>query len=226
MIQRRDTLAYIEFIRGKYTPAVVAEADGGGYAAAEDLRKLLEAMTQAEQDRICTHTFEHLWRKMWGDASRSHRTNYDLSQAKFAQVQPHLPALVARYRSRWTEAEWGFPKGRRNIGETDLQCAYREFQEETGLSREKVGLVLNMEPLTEVFFGTDAKHYAHKYYLGMCDEGTEVCHDMRNPHMRREIGGIQWMKLDIALEKIRPASVEKRQVLLKVAGILKNFALA
>ena len=29
--------------------------------------------------------------------------------------------------------EWGFPKGRRNMHESDLDCAKREFEEETGI---------------------------------------------------------------------------------------------
>jgi hypothetical protein len=41
--------------------------------------------------------------------------------------------------------------------------------------------------------------------------------------MMREIGDIRWCTLNDALEKIRPENVEKREILLKVARILRNF---
>jgi 8-oxo-dGTP pyrophosphatase MutT (NUDIX family) len=43
---------------------------------------------------------------------------------------------------------WGFPKGKANPGETSLQAAKRELQEETGLLVEKV---LRENPLIEQY---------------------------------------------------------------------------
>ena len=40
--------------------------------------------------------------------------------------------LVKESQTNWLTPEWGFPKGRRNYQETDITCAYREFNEETG----------------------------------------------------------------------------------------------
>ena len=34
--------------------------------------------------------------------------------------------------SNWIEPEWEVPKGRRNLNESDIDCALREFTEETG----------------------------------------------------------------------------------------------
>jgi hypothetical protein len=41
--------------------------------------------------------------------------------------------------------------------------------------------------------------------------------------MTREIGAIQWLTLEQALQKIRPDNVEKREILLKTGRILRNF---
>jgi NADH pyrophosphatase NudC (nudix superfamily) len=41
--------------------------------------------------------------------------------------------------------------------------------------------------------------------------------------MAREIGDIGWFTLEEALAKIRPESVEKRELVLKVGRILRNF---
>ena len=37
--------------------------------------------------------------------------------------------------------EWGFPKGRRNYQENDIDCATREWEEETGYSRNQIKMV-------------------------------------------------------------------------------------
>lgn len=34
--------------------------------------------------------------------------------------------------------EWGFPKGHKESGETDIECALREVKEETGIDRHKI----------------------------------------------------------------------------------------
>ena len=47
--------------------------------------------------------------------------------------------------------------------------------------------------------------------------------NINNPHMVREIGGIQWCSLDEAISKIRPDNVEKREILLKAGKIMRNF---
>jgi hypothetical protein len=41
--------------------------------------------------------------------------------------------------------------------------------------------------------------------------------------MRREIGSLGWFTLNEALGKIRSDNVEKREVLLRVGSLLRNF---
>ena len=54
----------------------------------------------------------------------------------------NLEKLINESSKKWTEPEWGFPKGRRNYQEKDYDCAVREWEEETGYSRHniKIGL--------------------------------------------------------------------------------------
>jgi hypothetical protein len=41
--------------------------------------------------------------------------------------------------------------------------------------------------------------------------------------MRREIGNLGWFTLEEALQKIRPENVEKKEVLIRVSTILRNY---
>ena len=214
LIQRKDSLSFVEFIRGKYNPY-----------EDEYLGRLLRGMTQKEQSQILSKTFDELWQSVWGEASsiKSHKNDYDTSDKKFFIIKDRLPELIRNNPTKWTEPEWGFPKGRRNPHESDLNCATREFQEETGLKRSDFTVIQNTYPISETFFGSNQVHYCHKYYIAICNNSVEVEMNMDNPHMAREIGAIQWCTLDEATSKIRPDNVEKREILLKAGKIMRNF---
>lgn len=214
LIRRKDSLSFIEFIRGKFS-----------YLDEEYIAGLLRNMTQQEQERILHYPFEGLWSQIWGEASsiRSHKSNYEASERRFEQLKDSLPRLVKENPSVWTEPEWGFPKGRRNPHESDIHCAIREFQEETGLRRHEFQVFQNTYSVSETFFGSNHVHYCHKYYLAVCPSHTEVQFHPQNIHMFREIGDIRWCSLEEAMAKIRPDNVEKRELLLKAGKILKNF---
>jgi mRNA-decapping enzyme subunit 2 len=47
-------------------------------------------------------------------------------------------------------AKWGFPRGKINKNEADLDCAVREVYEETGFDLKKAGLVLPDEQMKKI----------------------------------------------------------------------------
>jgi 8-oxo-dGTP pyrophosphatase MutT (NUDIX family) len=214
LIQRKDSLSFIEFIRGKYG------AQNDAYMC-----KLLRGMTQKEQHRLLTATFDDLWNDIWGKSpsARSHRNDYDASEKRFQQIREKLPDLIRDHPTVWTEPEWGFPKGRRNPYEMDINCAVREFQEETGLERNDFSVLQNTYTLSETFYGSNNVHYCHKYYLAICNKSVEVELDTNDIHMSREIGAIKWCTFEDAISKIRSDNNEKRDVLQKVYEIMKQY---
>jgi 8-oxo-dGTP pyrophosphatase MutT (NUDIX family) len=214
LIQRKDSLAFVEFIRGKYNPY-----------DEEYLITLLRGMTQKEQSLILLKSFDDLWQFVWGETSnvKSHKNDYDTSQKKYAIIKDKLNKLINENPSKWSEPEWGFPKGRRNPYESDLNCAIREFQEETDLKRSDFVIIQNTYPIAETFFGSNQVHYCHKYYIAVCNKSINVEMNIDNQIMTREIGAIKWCSLDEAISKIRPDNVEKREILLKAGKIMRNF---
>ena len=53
-------------------------------------------------------------------------------------VLVNLDTLINDSTTKWNEPEWEFPKGRRNQQEKDLDCAKREFEEETGYNIDSI----------------------------------------------------------------------------------------
>lgn len=214
LIQRKDSLSFVVFIRGKYNlnePTYIIT--------------LLKGMTSKEQQALLTRSFDQLWHDVWGDSagSRSHRNEYETSERKFSQLHDRLAVWIQENPSRWIEPEWGFPKGRRNPYESDIHCALREFQEESGIRSSDISLIQNTHSIAETFVGSNQVHYCHKYYIAVCNQMTQATMNQENFYMMREVGAIQWCSLEEAISKIRPDNVEKREILLKAGKIMKNF---
>lgn len=212
LIQRKDSLNFVEFVRGKYMPNDI------GY-----ITSILRNMTKKEQQKLLDLDFDNLWKNVWGKTNKSHRNDYDISINKYNQIKNLLPQLIKENPSHWDEPEWGFPKGRRNAMEKDLACAIREFEEETNILRDKFRILENILPVSETFFGSNHIHYCHKYFLAICDPNTRAEMSTQNHHMIREIGDIKWLTFEEALEKIRPDNIEKREILMNVVRIMRNY---
>lgn len=212
LIQRKDSLNFVEFVRGKYMPNDL-----------NYLINMIKNMTISEQMKLLNFSFEELWKNVWGRSSKTHRNDYEISLNKYNQISKLLPKLIEENPSQWKEPEWGFPKGRRNEHESDLHCAIREFEEETNIHKNTFKILDNILPVSETFFGSNHVHYCHKYYLAVFDSQVEVRVASQNHHMIREIGDIRWLSFDEALQKIRPDNIEKREILFNVVGIMRNY---
>ena len=209
MICRRDSLSFIEFVRGKYNDRTY-------------LNTLFQGMTQREHEKVRALTFDELWRSVWGAAADTHKVDHENSYRKYRALGP-ISSILDANPTTWTEPEWGFPKGRRNLNESDLSGAIREFKEETNLGEGDMTILQNISPLVETFLGSNKVQYCHKYYLAICKNGQEVRIDHTNPHMSREIGAIGWFGYEEALKKIRPQATEKREILKKAYGLVRAF---
>ena len=132
-----------------------------------------------------------------------------------------LQKLIDNSTTKWKETEWEFPKGRRNYHEKDLDCALREFEEETGLSRKDIKIVENVLPFEEIFLGSNHKSYKHKYFLAYTDKTTD---DLQN-YQQTEVSKLVWKTLDECLESIRPYNLEKKQLVININKVLQEYRL-
>jgi 8-oxo-dGTP pyrophosphatase MutT (NUDIX family) len=221
MIRRKDSFGYIDFIRGKYIPHNV-----------EHLRSIFNEMSIVEKENIRLNIFETLWSKMWGTTNIGNQFKSEelSSQKKFdmlktgIQVNDELVSintLIASSTTEWKETEWEFPKGRRNFLEKDLDCALREFEEETGYLKDKIKIIENMMPLEEIFIGSNHKSYKHKYFLAFMEENEDILEN----YQATEVSKLDWKTLEECLEAIRPYNLEKKQLILNINNVLQEYRL-
>jgi 8-oxo-dGTP pyrophosphatase MutT (NUDIX family) len=135
-----------------------------------------------------------------------------------------LKSVIENSKTEWNETEWEFPKGRRNNKEKDLECALREFEEETGINKNKISVVENILPFEEIFIGTNHKSYKHKYFLAYMEEENEEMEDLEH-YQVTEVSKIEWKTIDKCLESIRPYNLEKKKLITNINKVLEEYRL-
>jgi len=243
MIRRKDSFGYIDLIRGKYSPYHIEQVQG-----------IINEMSLPEKEKILNNDFKYLWNTMWGTTSNSQYKNEEIHSAKKFEIlkkgflineekyndyEPEgegekekekgkfitLADFVNESTTEWIETEWEFPKGRRNQKEKDLECALREFEEETGISKEHICVVENVLPFEETFIGTNYKSYKHKYFLAFIKELDDLNNQPFVHFQPSEVSKMEWKTLDQCLKSMRPYHLEKKQLIQNVYKVLKEYRL-
>lgn len=221
MIRRKDSFGYIDLMRGKYTPNNV-----------EHIQNIINEMSVFEKQQIVHESFENLYKLMWGK-NNLHKSEELNSQKKFELLKSGVSSengiitfqtLVENSHTEWKETEWEFPKGRRNHQEKDIDCALREFSEETGYLKTDIGIVENIVPFEEIFIGSNYKSYKHKYYLARMDNHVNNETPLQN-YQKSEVSKIAWKTCDECIESIRPYNLEKKQLITNINTMLLNYRL-
>jgi 8-oxo-dGTP pyrophosphatase MutT (NUDIX family) len=123
----------------------------------------------------------------------------------------------------YPEPEWGFPKGRRIRGESDVECAIREFNEETNIDRDGYLLLKNIR-LEETFEGLNRVQYRHIYFVAIMINPYKVNLTQRfTPMQRREISGIGWKSFAECENLVRPHHIQRKAMLEQLSSIVSSY---
>jgi len=249
MIRRKDTFGFIHFIRGKYSVYNKSFLlNIFGQMTVDEKRRILTQSFDQLWRELWARTDEDLHPDQTENIrfdideptsmrTTSGNTQYNseesISREKFTELKRGITeyGMKTKYtletlvvesdtQSHWTEAEWGFPKGRRNQNEKDITCALREFSEETGYTPESVVLIENLYPFEETTMGSNYKSYRNKYYVAYMDYATST-----KPHKEQtcEVSACEWKTYDDAHAHIRDYNVEKRVLLESVNRTLTTL---
>ena len=198
LICRKDSLGYIDFLRGKYPLCNELY-----------IKNLIDEMTIDEKEKIKNGSFNELWTDLWGGRiALQYRSEEKISEEKFNNLKRgvvlksgkkyNLNQLIENSKTRWQTPEWGFPKGRRNYQENDLHCAIREFEEETGLNKQDLKIIRNIIPYEEIFLGSNYKSYKHKYFIAFMNKDEM---DLENFQKSDDLGFFHLLKVSISFAK-------------------------
>ena len=210
MIQRKSSLGYLEFIRGRYN---IHEPN--------TLFHLIEQMSPSELDDILNKDFDILWNNLWDKnniKNKNHHKEYVISKQKFYELRLNNFDLLIKAKTTYNFNEWGFPKGRRETFESDLVCAIREFEEETCYDENKYILLERCRPIRENLTGTNGIDYAHNYFLTILLEKNEKFEETN-----REIGNVKIVNLNECIDIIRPYHKNKIKIIKYIYNVINDF---
>ncbi len=216
MIQRKDSLSFMEFVRGKYN------IEDSKY-----IMKLIEYMTDSEKKILLSNTFDQIWNYTWcqlNHGSFKHTKEYIESKNKFAIIMNDYNIknlLFTKKNNNISEQEWGFPKGRKKLKESDVDCAIREFCEETQLNKTDIEIDTSIIPFQEIFFGTNNILYKHVYYIAkIINDNAEISLDNNCIEQIREIRSLKWFSEKEVLNHIKNHNIERIKIFKKANSII------
>jgi 8-oxo-dGTP pyrophosphatase MutT (NUDIX family) len=225
LVQRRNTIGFIEFIRGKYN------VTDYNYIV-----KLFNMMTFDEKRILRAYESFDMIRTVIGlKRENNYKGEYDDAKRKFMLLKQHqngdlVNALLDKSFTKWSSPEWGIPKGRRNNKEYDIDCAVREFVEETGIKCRNINVYRNIKPIEELYTGINGVVYKHIYYIAEIKNTPEASENVtkveKGGFLNYEISNIKLFSLTEAHKLIRPYYVSKLNAIKKGFEIIEDISLS
>ncbi len=196
LIRQRNTYAFSTFVRGDYDAA-----------NSDNMIKLFNGMTVEEKIIIVSRDFRAIWYHLFLGIS-PRWANMVTCQNKFINsfCSPGSDTLEKLIEgSVNSHPVWSIPKGRRDARETQLDCAVREFSEETGINKSLYQLIPCVQHSSS-HISAGKKYIIHSFLaiakgtVGALQPGQQPIHYPSvcptNHSQCHEISDISWMSLD------------------------------
>tara|TARA_Y100000389_G_scaffold142432_2_gene140459 strand:- start:915 stop:1571 length:657 start_codon:yes stop_codon:yes gene_type:complete len=198
---------------------------------------LFKYITVKEKKRILNNDFDYLWELLWKNYNSSKfKKDYEKSKNSFNKlkegfeikgVKVDLNYLVEKTKNNTYEStEMEFPKGRRNLNENNISTALREFEEESGLSRDKINII-NNKSYEEIYIAVNNIRYRHIYYIAKCNaKDYKSIINLFNPNNKtqiKEVMDVKWLDYEGVLNNIRNIYLERKELFKRINKIVKKY---
>lgn len=237
MVSRNFSLGFIEFIRGRYdvsdTKAIIDLFEQMNVGEINIIHKnnyddiLYYFLNRHDEtkDIVLNRIYEGKYSLEYCEA----KIKFNMLRNAHEYPENDIPWDIYFYtrnvKPKWTKSEWGFPKGRREKrNEDNLICARREFEEETGYTKNEYLVLNKIEPIEEIMTGTNGISYKHVYYVAL-DKINSDQNNLNNTKInydKYEICEVKWFTYDDAISHIRPYHNEKKIVLTNIYMFIIN----
>lgn len=191
--QRRDSITYADFIRGKYK--------------FEYLQRYFTLMTKTEREILKQYTnnkysFEELWNDMHIINKNDVKSEIKAKKA-WSKIESHniLNYLLNETHSNITETDWEFPKGRKMKNEDSISCAMREFEEEVNINSDNLIMLRRSKPFITTFYGSNDKLYQTILFPALMKrmiipEKKHMNNLIRKEYISQEVSRVKWVSFD------------------------------
>ena len=199
MVKKRCSYQFIDFVLGKYN-----------IKKKNTLMNLFDNMTNDEKIDIASLDFNRIWYRVWMNnpekdpVSSRVKNIYLKSRSKFERTfifyysnNPGVELISMLNQSKSNSRLWEIPKGRKELFETSLDCAIREFEEETNITSNCYKLITELHP-NEISYDIGKIRYTFAYWtaLATCNIKNTDRLNYQNNIQISEVVSIKWMDLD------------------------------
>ena len=217
MIQRKDSLCYIEIIRGKYNIYDI-----------ENIKLLLNRISKKELENIKNIDFDTLWKNLWlleDINDTKYMKEYYNSKNLFEKIRinTQIQEYLKDIESKYDESEWEFPKGKKNRNEKNFECAKRELEEETNIKSEDYELIENISPIIENFIGENSINYRNIYYIGLCKNIENLKINKDNLNQINEVKDVKLVTNNEAINLIRDYNTTKYKIINNIFKFIEKY---
>ena len=180
IISKKYSYSFFTILLGKYDP------ENLNY-----IKMLIDNLTKSELDLLINEDINKLIKRYIKNISED-QTNKSIDN--FNKIKEILQSQESFYET----PEWEIPKGKLQNNEGMIEGAIREFTEETSLKQDDFTVYKNIEPIIEIFKGTDDKSYMYVYYIALLNNNIDI-----HKTSTQEASIIKFMNLDECLDNIR-----------------------
>ncbi len=209
LVKRRNSLNYIDFIRGKYNINNL-----------NSIINMTKYMSKDEIELLKNNNFNKLWHDLW--LKNAYKKKYSDEMYKSNEKFNYLKSInfFDNLISEYSSTEWEIPKGGRNYNETNINCAIREFEEETSLTKNNYKIINCIEPIHDIFIGTNNKEYRHIFYTALYNNNN-ISYEYN--HSNNEIDCVKWCSWNDINNIIRPYNNSKIKIITLLMFFIINI---
>jgi ADP-ribose pyrophosphatase YjhB (NUDIX family) len=210
LIKKRYSYHFFSFVYGHYKK----NNDKG-------LKYLFDNMSFPEKIDILGMQFENMWYRIWLNNPENKfniRNLYPKIQDESYMTDERIQELYLKNKQRFknnfvnngskklhhlihsstnSEILWEIPKGRKSPNETDIDCAMREFYEETLVKPDTYRVLRHIPPIIETNYDNEVE-YKNVYFIANAssDNVPEPHLDFRNFKQISEVAQVKWVGLN------------------------------
>lgn len=218
LVQRSHSYEYGTLIMNKYQ-----------FDNIQLLKYMFQQMTPNEINNIITKNFDDLWKEYWKEEeiNPNFQKVYQNSKETFNQLKTKKIKgksyfdIFKEVKSRKQFTEWGFPKGKKNNNESDIETAIREFKEETDIDTSKIKIYENIL-LEETFIGSDGKRYFYKYFLATTTDDINPKINQDNKTQIKEISNIRFINYNELSNLIETNYIDRLTITTFIFNFIMN----
>jgi len=214
MIQRRDSIPYDQFLKDSIKP--------------EEMIMYLSSMSREEKNRCLEYIddFDQLWNDLWINHNcKQYLVEFDRCKLAFKYNMTRYGDYirdVTKDKLGFHENPWQFPRGRKQMYESELNCALREFEEETLVPKNSIQVV-DLKPYEEFYTGMDRKQYRSVYFVAYTPTIPKTIYkdmpnNIRKKYISSEVIQIQWFSLDECLKRL--LSPQQKETMIRIHNSL------